>query len=384
MNKKHIVLPVVLLSGLGLTYLSMTTPKPATSESTATASGPDTKAIVQVEALPAESAHMLSIDPNSVAHTEQAAPSANRISTATYQGMSAYGPLPAYLADVEIQPIDVDAQGHLILSANIKSVFDHFLLASQEEGLDIAIARAHEYLSMVLPEPADSQARDLLIRYIDFRYALDEALKTVTIDPEAKDRVSRFEQALTVKRAVRREFLSADEVSAFWGNEEAYEEYSLARLKIYSDESLNDEQRFQAMAQAESHLPPSQRQTAQRARERAYLERQVQRMRNQGASEQDIHQLRVGVYGEAGAQARAFLDDASPEWQQRVQGFREHVAQIAQDSSLSPDEKQIAIKQASEANFTEKEQVKLMLQGLKERVQHYRQASKENTLASNL
>ena len=83
------------------------------------------------------------------------------------------GPLPPSLAGAHhgVQ-LRMDAQGNLLLQADLLHLFDFYLAGREEEGLDKVLTRIHRDLATQLREPALGQARDLLRRYVDYRLSL--------------------------------------------------------------------------------------------------------------------------------------------------------------------------------------------------------------------
>lgn len=112
------------------------------------------------------------------------------------------GPLPPSLAGAHhgVQ-LRMDAQGNLLLQADLLHLFDFYLAGREEEGLDKVLTRIHRDLATQLREPALDQARDLLRRYVDYRIALQGLPATdASLDPGA------LRQRLDALNALRQQF----------------------------------------------------------------------------------------------------------------------------------------------------------------------------------
>ena len=62
-----------------------------------------------------------------------------------------------------------DAQGNLILNLQIRDFFDYFLSIADDVGPEQAIAEIQRYSQQYLPEPANTQALELLGNYLRYK-----------------------------------------------------------------------------------------------------------------------------------------------------------------------------------------------------------------------
>jgi lipase chaperone LimK len=168
--------------------------------------------------------------------------------------------LPPSLQGTEVDgELEVDANGHLKITGGIRRVFDYFLSAVGEEPLDSIIKRIRAYIRHKLPAAAADEAERILDNYINYKRGL-EAIPQVAsgagqIDIEALRRQMQQVQAL------RTQFFSPEVIAAFFGDEDAYDRYTLARLDLLQNKSLSPTQRADQLAALEQQLPESMRES---------------------------------------------------------------------------------------------------------------------------
>src|SRR5690606_3894855 len=100
----------------------------------------------------------------------------NAAATAAPAFVTGLESLPRSLRDIEVDGgLRADADGQLILDADIRRLFEFFLNAVGEEPADQVIARIRAYIQANLPPDAAAQAQQVLDEYLALRQAMDEA-----------------------------------------------------------------------------------------------------------------------------------------------------------------------------------------------------------------
>ncbi|SIQ90534.1 lipase secretion chaperone [Aquipseudomonas alcaligenes] len=264
------------------------------------------------------------------------------------------GPLPPSLAGAHhgVQ-LRMDAQGHLFLQADLLHLFDFYLAGREEEGLDKVLRRIHRDLATQLREPALDQARDLLRRYVDYRIALQGL-------PEADASLDAgaLRQRLDALNALRQQFFSADEYALFFTRENAEDEYMVQRLALTRQAGLSEEQRAQALAELELQLPEEVRMARAESIRHGELYAATQTLQEQGASAEEIRQLREQTLGSAAADALADLDRQQAAWQQRLSDYAAERNRLRQ-SGLNDSQLQAAIAELQSSRFDERERLRV-------------------------
>lgn len=244
-----------------------------------------------------------------------------RISQLPTYSMGNPGPLPASLAGVSHGIVlATDSSGRLILDEALIHLFDFYLSAMGEEDIRQVLVRIHRELSAQLREPALAQARDILRRYVDYKLAL----AGVDAQPVTRDDTT-YVQALADRlgkvRQLRTSYFSQPEVAAFFGLDDAEDDYMAQKLAIAHDERSGPQGKQQQLEALENRLPEDLRAMRKRVTRDSDVYSEVQKMRTEAASTEAIHQYRARELGEDAAHALARLDVQQPQWQQRLQAF---------------------------------------------------------------
>ncbi len=242
-----------------------------------------------------------------------------------------------------------DASGHLIISLELRRLFDHFLAASGEESVATMRARIIAVLHARLPDTAAAEAIAILDRYLAYRDAARHLL------PPSSDLKAGLDQV----HELRSKMFSPAVVQAFFADEEAATYAALARRDVLADTTLSAAERERRLAEADARTPPAV--LAARAAATApidELSRETQ-LRAAGASDQDIAAARTAALG-AGAAARlADLDRAHAAWDARLAQFRAERAAVLADPSLGDAERQRRIDDLLARSFTASERLRV-------------------------
>ncbi len=285
---------------------------------------------------------------------------------------SRIGALPETLKDTRLQAsLAVDDDGHLRVSSDLRMVFDYFLSAVTEESVDTIIARIDEYLSHHLESPALEEARNILHAYISLKQSLydyelerSDQIRTL-MEMENKDAstyLAMLENQLSERNALRSEHLPADVHEAFYAREEAYDRYTLERMRINADGSLSDADKQELLVQLDTASPDYLVAERQEAQKLDTLMRQTQSLRKAGADENDIEALRRDMYGEEASERFAKLDQERAEWNARLQRYIQERDAILANPGLGEADKQTQIQSLLESGFDEREQIRVKVQ----------------------
>jgi lipase chaperone LimK len=268
---------------------------------------------------------------------------------------AAVAPLPPSFAGTQVDgKFRLDDRGNLLISIDIRRIFDYFLSAYGEESIKVSIERLQAYVRSQLAEPAQSQALALLGQYLDYKRQLIQLEKDLP-QMASLDAMRQREQAVQNLRA---SLFSAEAHQAFFAQEEAYNQFTLQRLAIRHDQTLNDQQKAEAMDRLRAALPEELQEMAV-PQLQAELREQTAALQAAGANPAQIQQLRLQLVGaEATARLEA-LDQQRQQWQQRLDGYRREKARIEANSGLSEADRQAAIATLAAERFDSRERLRL-------------------------
>ncbi|QKE63190.1 lipase secretion chaperone [Aquipseudomonas campi] len=248
----------------------------------------------------------------------------------------------------------VDSAGNLLISEDIRRIFDYFLSALGEDSLQHSIKRLQAYITSQLAMPAREQALALLEQYLQYKQQLVQLEKDLP-QMASVDAMRQREQAV---QALRASLFSAEAHQVFFGNEEAYNQFTLQRLAIRHDQSLSDDEKAAALDQLRNNLPESMQELIV-PQLQTELRQQTAALQAQGASPQQIQQLRLQLVGaEATARLEA-LDQRRQQWAQRLNDYRREKALIEANNGLSSSDKAAAIDSLAAERFDDQERLRL-------------------------
>jgi lipase chaperone LimK len=264
-------------------------------------------------------------------------------------------PLPPSFAGTQVDgQFRVDEHGNLLISIDIRRIFDYFLSAYGEESIKVSIERLQAYVRSQLDEPAQSQALALLEQYLDYKRQLIQLEKDLP-QMASLDAMRQREQAVQNLRA---SLFSAEAHQAFFAQEEAYNQFTLQRLAIRHDQTLSDQQKAEAMDRLRAGLPEELQEMVV-PQLQTELRQQTAALQAEGASPAQIQQLRLQLVGaEATARLEA-LDQKRQQWQQRLDGYRQEKSRIESNSGLSEADRQAAIANLAAERFDPRERLRL-------------------------
>lgn len=264
-------------------------------------------------------------------------------------------PLPPSFSGTQVDgSFHLDAAGNLLLSEDIRRIFDYFLSSIGEESLHISVKRLQDYIASQLEQPGESQALALLDQYLNYK----RELALLERDMPQLSSLDAIRQREAAVQGLRARLFSPEAHQAFFAQEEAYNQFSLQRLAISRDDSLDAAAKGAALDRLRESLPP-ELQDSVLPQLQNELHTQTAQLQAQGASVEQIRALRQQLVGtEATARLEA-LDQQRAGWNQRVASYSAAKAKIEAQQGLSPADKTNAITQLAEEQFNEHERPRL-------------------------
>ena len=261
---------------------------------------------------------------------------------------SALPALPAWLRDTDVDGVlTTDASGELVVDIGLRRRFDYFLSVQGEA--DAAAIRA--LLRHSLAElSGDSMRRALAI--FDRYLGLQQAMQRMAPHDGS---LAGVRAAVEERNSLRRAWLGQEVAEAFFGFDDHYDAFVLARAAVLADNALSETQRAARIRALRDALPAAMQELIEAPHRPLQLSREVAALREQGASETDILRLREQYVGADAARRLAALDAERAAWQQRYRAYRVARARI-DNSGLAEVDKQQAIVRLREQHFTVAEQ----------------------------
>lgn len=268
---------------------------------------------------------------------------------------TAIAPLPPSFAGTEVDGrLRVDAAGNLVIEEDIRLLFDYFLAAMGEEPLATTVQRLRDYVASQLQEPARQQALALLEQYLDYKRQLIELERDL---PQQTD-LAALRQREDAVAALRARIFSPEAHQAFFAREEAYNRFTLERLAIRHDASLDDDAKAAAVDRLRQALP-EELHDALLPQLQVELRTATSRLQAEGASPAEIRRLRQQLVGAEATQRLEELDSRRQGWNRRIAAFQEEKLRIEANAGLSEADRRQAIQRLAEERFDERERLRL-------------------------
>ncbi|MGY8831010.1 MAG: lipase secretion chaperone [Pseudomonadales bacterium] len=263
--------------------------------------------------------------------------------------------LPASFGGTTVDGVfRLDANGNLLISEDIRRIFDYFLAAAGEEPLRTSVERLRAYIAAELPANAREQALVLLNQYLDYK----RELVLLERDLPQMANLDALRQREAAVQELRARIFDSETQQAFFAREEAYNQFTLQRLAILQNSQLDDAGKAAAVDQLRNSLPAEMQDTVLPQLQNE-LRQQTARLQAAGAKPEQIRQLRQQLVGAEATQRLEVLDQQRQTWKKRIAQYSTEKAAIENNPGMSASDKRAAIAQLAAENFDEREQLRL-------------------------
>ncbi|WP_445936783.1 lipase secretion chaperone [Pseudomonas sp.] len=283
------------------------------------------------------------------------APPATQAKNSAQTKVSPLKTLPASFGGTTVDGVfRMDADGNLLISEDIRRIFDYFLAAAGEEPLRTSVERLRAYIVAQLPASAREQALALLNQYLDYK----RELVLLERDLPQMANLDALRQREAAVLALRARIFDAQTQQAFFAREEAYNQFTLQRLAILHNSQLDDAGKAAAVDQLRNSLPAEMQDTVLPQLQNE-LRQQTAQLQAAGAKPEQIRQLRQQLVGAEATQRLEVLDQQRQTWKKRIALYSTAKATIENNLGMSASDKRSAIAQLAAENFDEREQLRL-------------------------
>ncbi|EDY86450.1 lipase chaperone [gamma proteobacterium HTCC5015] len=250
--------------------------------------------------------------------------------------------LPESLQGTEIDgSFRLDDQGNLIIEPQVLRVFEYFMTGIGEEDLQTIVQRVRRLIDAALPVTAQDDAKLLLAQYLDYREQQSALLEAGY--GNSADLVGLRESFSQLKQ-LRREVFGAEHADALFASKEAYTRFNLNTMELTQrGGELSEMERIERTRQLASQLPPERRQQVEERLVQRELDHRTASMKEEGASAEELRQMRAQLVGVEAAERLGALDEERAAWDQRVARFRNDLDSALQDAGDIDDSQREAI-----------------------------------------
>lgn len=260
--------------------------------------------------------------------------------------------------------IIIDEHKQLVVTEGLRRLFDYFLSALGEEEDTVIYARVERYIRHHTPEPAASQAITIFNQYIAYLKALPEIekrygnLQLQATQSGELDLNAVAQQKQEVAKLRQRHF-AKQTISAFFGTEEEYDNYSVEMIRINQNDQLSEDQKEAARQDYISRMPNNltKANIEQQANLNALITR-TEQMKAKGTTAEELYKMRRELVGAPAAARLAQVDQEDASFDQR---FTQYQAQKQRLLSQNVDSAQVQtqLNQIEQQLFDESERKRL-------------------------
>lgn len=247
--------------------------------------------------------------------------------------------------------VSLDAEGHLVPTLGLRRLFDYFLSTIGELDLPAIRALLLDHVRGLHGAEVVAEVARLFDRYVDYQRALSESESLLPRELGAR---------LDFAQQLRRRHFDPATAEAFFGEEEAYAEYTLERMRIARDSALSESERNAQLSALEAGLGEDQLASLREARSVEGIEEQSQQFEALDLDPGARFDERSALYGEAAAARLADLDRERAAWDQRVHAYRQARDDIQRNAGFNAQQRAQAIADLRARSFDAQEARRIM------------------------
>ncbi|MDN3399205.1 lipase secretion chaperone [Psychrobacter sp. APC 3426] len=237
--------------------------------------------------------------------------------------------LPRSLQGTDVDgEIIIDESRQLVVTEGLRRLFDYFLSALGEENEAVIYARVETYIRSHTPEPAASQAVTIFDQYIAYLKDIPEIEKRYgNLQLQATKSGELDLNAVTQQKQdvskLRQQYFSKETITAFFGTEDDYDDYSMEMVRINQNTQLSDAQKEAAKQDYISRMPDNTTKAniAQQANLNELMTR-TEQMKAKGASPEALYNMRRELVGAPAAARLAQVDQEDANFDQRFDQYQ--------------------------------------------------------------
>ncbi|MGH1430672.1 MAG: lipase secretion chaperone [Neptuniibacter sp.] len=317
--------------------------------------------------IPADTVDLQDKNPNAIASQWQwknfidKKPAANTDGEKTEEGKSSLeGEVPYDVVQIYnlLQSITLDESGSVVPDQTAKQALENGFMSLGTDLSSEAMSELQDLIRIGLPGEAGEQAALILENYFQFRLAEEEFNQQMenplplAESGQMVDQLSAVDQHEKLVQ-LRRGFLGDEIADQLFAVEDTQAQHMFAAIEIQQNADLTDEDKQAQLATLQVELNNRLVDLGQMEPEEAAAE-QVQRLREQGASSDDIYATREAILGTESAQELAAADREDVRWQIRFDGFWQ-ARQDVMEAGLDDAERERQLGQLLDQYFSPEE-----------------------------
>ena len=279
-------------------------------------------------------------------------------------------PLPHSLRGTQVDgDIIINENQQLVVTLGLRRLFDYFLSAQGEESLEQINQRVIDYINTHTPQPAAGQATAIYKKYLTYLEQV-EVVQHQSTDLRASNTLSTLppntmtflEEQQAVEK-LRQRLFDPSTIQAFFEQDDALNHYTLTVMKAMQDPNLTEAQKnnVQHIARQQYIMRIGDPKTQENLRNQdsiGALLVETERLKQQGASEIELNNMRRHYVNEDIVQKLSQLDREQADFLRRIEEYKIQRDRIilAQGNS---SQAQAAVERLQQQLFNDKERLRL-------------------------
>jgi lipase chaperone LimK len=260
--------------------------------------------------------------------------------------------LPKSLAGTEAScALETTADGHLLISIGLRHCFDYFLAAVGEESIPTLTARIRAQLRHRLREPALGEAEQVLAGYLAYLLGVADIEKRLAAPLPGQVDLEGIRQQREQIMALRAQHLSPEVIAVFFGDDDAYDLYVLARLELMQNKGLSPQERARQLAELEQQLPEAIRASLEVTNRYLDLRTLTDDWQQRSGSAEELRQIRTNLVGEEATARLEALDQENAAWDERMSAWHEQRAALLSSAGLSQEDRERQLDEQRKRRF---------------------------------
>lgn len=219
--------------------------------------------------------------------------------------------------------LDLNSDGSLVINKKILHLFEFYLTAIGEESLEIIVTRIKNNIREQLTAQALNDAIHILEGYLQYRNKITALKQEYNQNQYMAD--YSIEHVIKAKNeliGIRWHYLSGEVIAAFFEQEDEYENYMLRLTAIAKDNSLNKEQKDDALSILNAQTPNWLIEQQNSINELNKYRQQYSELSSQGASDNELRAFTEQKFNAEASDRLSQLESDRRLWQQRLSEYR--------------------------------------------------------------
>jgi len=241
--------------------------------------------------------------------------------------------------------------------AELKRLFDYYLSAVGERDLAAITQQVMAEIDHAMTASQAAAAKQLLGKYLDFKRELVALEQNPALEGTG---VQAMRQRFTAMQTLRQRIFSQEEDQGMFGFDDELDRDALARLEISQNPALNAAQKRDQLAVVDANMSAALRADREAPRQVIKVEDMVQKMRANGASDDEVYRMRAKELDPQAASRLAEVDREEQAWKNRIATYlAERSKLLAAHTNASDAERQAALNALQQAQFSADERRRL-------------------------